>query len=333
MPHAPSSFRHVFRLVSLAALLLGPRTAQAQSRDVPYRPEHARTAKTPVSLPLCSDGFSSTLPPRDRFERAKADIPSDHELLVLQSQQAIAFADLDERFLRPAVAMEAPTGSLFAKVLPGFSLKVAVTTSEEGPRARLVKARGPVRAAFPWKSAGEFRSFVDNHREWFGIPADRRIRALLDGNEVFLSYPNGATSFGYVRYEKGAGCNDDPRVLVCFCKPSPAVLENTLPPFDPSTLEAPVLDGEEALARFRDVAPYVSLLPTQSTRQGPLLATNLVVIQLRSGESRLVWQVRYRYACTVWSRVSQEGNREWSAYVDAKSGIVHFPYVPTRPEG
>ncbi len=332
MPHAPSSLQRVFRLVSLAALLLAPRTAQAQSRDVPYRSDHARTAKTPVSLPLCPDGFISALPPRDKFELAKADIPTDRALHEAQSQQAISFAELDERFLRPTVVMESPTGSLFAKVLPAFSLKVAVTTSEEGPRARIVKARGPTRAAFPWKSSGDFRTFVDDHREWFGVPSNPRIRVLLDGNEVFLSYPNGATSFGHVRYEKGAGCNDDPRVLVCFCKPSPAVLENTLPPFDPSTLEAPVLDGIEAIARFRDIAPYVSLLPTQSTRHGPLLATNLVVVQLRSGESRLVWHIRYRYVCIAWARVKQEGNREGDAYVDAKSGMVHFPYVPTRPD-
>jgi hypothetical protein len=257
MPHAPSSLQRVLRLVSLAALLLAPRAAQAQSRDVRYRQEHARTAKRPVSLPACPKVSGWAPPAREEFEQSQTDFESDRARLEKRWREAGEFALLDRDLVRPTIAMAAPAGSLFAKVLPTFKLDVAVTTSEEGPRARVVKATGPSDGIFPWKSGTELRAFVDEHREWFGVPQDPRLRLEARGGAVVLRYPNGAISNGDVRYYPRTKCQRTPRETDSMCPHYGPWLDNSLPPYDPATLEEPLLGGDEAIDRLRDVAPYV----------------------------------------------------------------------------
>jgi hypothetical protein len=331
MPHAPSSLQRVFRLVSLAALLLAPRAAQAQSRDVPYRPDHELTSKRPVSLPVCPMVRGWAPPARADFEQSQVDFEAERARLEEKWRATGTFARLEAPLTRPTLSMDAPPGSLFAKALPSFKLDVAVTTSEEGPRARIVKATGPSDGVFPWKSGTELRTFVDHHREWFGVPRDPRLRLEARGNSVILRYPNGAISHGEVSYNPGLGCHENPRETNCFCRPRGAWLDNALPPYDPATLEEPLLGGDEAIDRLRDVAPYVSLLPLDDDPQTPRIATTLVVTSLRAGESRLAWYVRYRYECRNSDTPGDLGHRQWIAYVDAKNGVVYWDYLWRHP--
>lgn len=331
MPHAPSSLQRVFRLASLAALLLAPRTAQAQSRDVPYRSDHELTLKRPVSLPVCPMVRGWAPPARADFEQSQVNFETERARLEEKWRETGKFARLDANLTRPTLSMDPPAGSLFAKVLPNFKLDVAVTTSEEGLRARVVKATGPIDAVFPWKSGTELRTFVDQHREWFGVPQDPRLRLEARGVAVVLRYPNGAISHGDVRYYPRMKCQWNPRETDSICPRYGPWLDNSLPPYDPATLEEPVLGGDEAIDRLRDVAPYVSLLPLDDDPQAPRIATTLVVTSLRAGESRLAWYMRYRYDCRDSDNPGDLGHRQWIAYVDAKNGVIYWDYLWRHP--
>lgn len=161
--------------------------------------------------------------------------------------------------------------------------------------------------------------------------------AVLVGDRVYKSYPNGAVSVGYLRrvpVREPDPC--PPQLGCCFSvKPSrgPGFM-STLPGPGDALGDAPAVNEREALATVHDMNPYVAFVPIDDT--GPQRAARLVVVSTRTQASSLAWEVRYGFSC-IETRANRRGPKIRRnvayAYVDARSGALVFGRDPLRLGG
>lgn len=300
-----------------------PHAPAALPSELPFDAKWRQPAAHPTH-PSCPRWGMPTLPPRSAFERpAPIVFQAEAIAAALLSRESNAFLAIEGA---GAKSSRAEPSAAAQRALAGFRL--TATTDASSPVARVTEAHADPNVRLPW--GNDFRGFVDSNRAIFGLATDKRVRvAQVAGlpHEVELRYPNGAVSEGRL----GVGLPADrARAPQLSDQPSPAYhLVNQLPADSPSLSSIPALSAEEGLERFIAVAPYVSLVPLVSSptmdEKRPL-ATKLVVIRARNGESKLVWKVRYRYTCWRWGPAPVEAalaEGEGEAYVDAHSGVVY----------
>jgi hypothetical protein len=290
--------------------------------ELPFDAKWRQPAAHPTH-PSCPRWGMPTLPPRSAFERPTPMFQAEAIAAALLSRESIAFLAIEGA---GAKSSRAEPSAAAQRALAGFRL--TVTTDAMSGVARVTEAHAYPNVRLPW--GNDFRGFVDSNRAIFGLPTDKRVRvAQVAGlpHEVELRYPNGAVSEGRLGVNDPA---DRARAPQLSDQPSPEYhLVNPLPADSPSLSSIPALSAEEGMERFIALAPYVSLVPLVSSptmEEKRPLATKLVVIRARNGESKLVWKVRYRYTCWRWGPAPVDAalaEGEGEAYVDAHSGVVY----------
>lgn len=110
--------------------------------------------------------------------------------------------------------------------------------------------------------------------------------------------------------------------------------DSTLPAPGDTLGDPPDLTGPEALTRFHDMNPYLTIESLANT--GPRLAARLVVVSTRTMASRLAWELRYSFPCWdtgLGAKEPTESRDTTFAYVDARSGILIFGRDSERQGG
>lgn len=267
------------------------------------------------SVPSCPRYGMAHLPARELFERGEG--PRQAEAI----EAGIMFREQRLFIEREKAATEPPRpvgrNAAFERALPGFSLELGplshgAKVGAGGREAvRIVSASASLAVPLPW--GRDFRLFVDRHRELFGIRADPRVRVVEAENErIRLKYPNGATSDGrVVAFDTGyfEGCHLHEEHTFHN-------ISNDLHEDEPYLSAAPAFSAEEAVRRFQDIAPYVTIDTEEPVR--------LVIVTGRTGVARLVWRVAYHYDCLWWYADVVAGVKTYDSHaeLDAFSGSL-----------
>ncbi len=311
----PSRLAFVFAL----AWWLAPNPARAAiPPTVPLAA--APPPDAPRGFPVCHGGSTRGLPLRADFERAHVPFQAEALRAATLEREAASFRKLESR-----PYSEWPNVKEFSGPL---DRRTVITRSDgEGHSWWAHMYARPGRILAP-----SLLTFIVQYRSMLGFGPGET--PLVLGQRIHKQYPNGARSVGYLvakapitdRYFAN-GCFSDNRSR------GPG-FDSTLPAPGDALGDPPDLTGPEALARFHDMNPYLTIESLDQT--GPRLATRLVVVSTRTMASRLAWEIRYSYPCWdtgLGAKEPKQSRDTTFAYIDARSGVLVFGRDSERQGG